>query len=166
MQAFVNERLAGGVDGAGEGGLEAGKMRAAIDRVDVVGEGEDGFGVRVVVLHGDLHGHLIALGFHVNRLVVQDGFALVEVLDELRDAADVLVHLLAGFAGFSVGGALVGEGNFDALVEKGKLAQAVGERVEVVFGHRKDGLIRQEVDLGAFAWGRAHLAQVADGVAL
>jgi hypothetical protein len=34
-----------GVDDAGQGGLEAGEVGAALDRVDVVGEGEDGLGV-------------------------------------------------------------------------------------------------------------------------
>ena len=48
------ERLAGGVDGAGERGAEALQMRAAIDGVDVVGKGEDGFAVGVVVLQANL----------------------------------------------------------------------------------------------------------------
>ncbi len=70
-----------------------------------------------------------------------------------------------GFAGLGVGGALVGEGDLDALVEEGELAQAVGERVVVVLVHGEDGLIGQEVDLGALAGAGAHLAQQADGLA-
>ena len=85
-----SHRLADGVDGARERGLEAGEMRAAVDGVDVVGEGEDGLGVGVVVLQRDLHGDAVALGFHVDGLVVQNLLALVQVLDELGDAADVL----------------------------------------------------------------------------
>jgi hypothetical protein len=65
-------------------------MRAAVDRVDVVGEGEDGLGVGVVVLQRDLHHHAVALGLHVDGLLVQHLLALVEVLDELGDAAGVL----------------------------------------------------------------------------
>ena len=41
------------VDGAGERGAKAGKMRAAIDGVDGVGKGENIFAVAVVVLQGD-----------------------------------------------------------------------------------------------------------------
>ena len=50
--------LSGVVDGAGQRGAEAGKMRAAIDGVDVVGETEDGFGIGVVVLEADFDVHL------------------------------------------------------------------------------------------------------------
>ncbi len=88
------ERLADGVDGAGERGLEAGEMGAAVDGVDVVGEGEDGLGVGVVVLERDLHGDVVALGLHVDGLLVQDLLAAVQVLDELGDAAGVLELLL------------------------------------------------------------------------
>ncbi len=159
------EGFAGGVDGAGEGGFEAGEMGAAVDGVDVVGEGEDGLGVGVVVLEGDLHGDVVALGLHVDGLLVEDGLALVEELDELGDAAGVLEGLGAGFAGLGVGGALVGEGDLDALVEEGELAEAVGEGVVVVFVDGEDGFVGQEVDLGAFAGAGAHLAQEADGFA-
>ena len=44
------ELLAGIVDGARQRGTEAGEVRAAVNRVDVVGEAEDGLGVAVVVL--------------------------------------------------------------------------------------------------------------------
>jgi hypothetical protein len=53
------ERLAGGVDGAGERRAEALQMRSAIDGVDVVGEAEDRFGVGVVVLQADLAGEAL-----------------------------------------------------------------------------------------------------------
>ena len=41
------------VERAGEGGFEAGEVRAAAGGVDVVGEGVEAFGVAVVVLQGD-----------------------------------------------------------------------------------------------------------------
>ena len=143
--------LAGGVDGAGERGAEAGEMGSAVDGVDVVGEGEDGLGVGVVVLQRDLHGDVVALGFHVDGLVVQHLLALVEVLDELGDAADVLELLVLALAGLGVGGAFVGERDLEALVEEGELAQPLGQRVVVVLGDGEDGLVGQEVDLGAVA---------------
>ena len=95
--------LAGVVDGAGQRRAEAGKMRAAIDGVDVVGEAENGFRVAVVVLQADLHGHAAALGFHVDRLVVQHLLAAVQVLDEFGDAAVVFELGALGLAGLGVG---------------------------------------------------------------
>jgi hypothetical protein len=55
------------VDGAGERGAEAGKVRAAVDGVDGVGEGKNVFGVAVVVLQRDFDIDLIALAFDVDR---------------------------------------------------------------------------------------------------
>ena len=93
-------------------------MRAAVDRVDVVGKGEDRLGVAVVVLQRDLHRHVVALGFHVDRLVVQHLLAAVQVLDELGDAAGVLELGALGFAGLRVGGALVGQRDLRPLFRK------------------------------------------------
>ena len=47
-------------------------------------------GVGVVVLQADFHDDAVFLGFHVDRLVVQNLLAAVQVLDELGDAAVVL----------------------------------------------------------------------------
>ena len=75
------------VDGARERGAEAGKMRAAIDGVDGVGEGENIFGVAVVVLQRDFDFDGAALAFHVDGRIVQRCFAAIEMLDEFGDAA-------------------------------------------------------------------------------
>ena len=104
-------------------------------------------------------------GLHHDGLVVQHGLAAVEVLDELGDAAGVFELGAAGFAGLGVGGALVGEGDFEALVEEGHLAQALGEGVVVELGGGEDGLVGEEVDLGAAALAGAGLAQFADRIA-
>src|SRR5262249_5844204 len=87
-------RLTEGVDGPGERGAEAGEVRTAIDRVDVIREARNIFGVEVVVLQRHFHAELAAvrqilLGLEVNRLVVQDRLALVEQLDELGDTAGI-----------------------------------------------------------------------------
>ena len=154
------ERLAGGVDGARERGAEALQMRAAIDGVDVVGEGEDGFAVGVVVLQADFDDQAFLLHrLHVNGLFVEDVFALVEMLDELGDAAVEFEFAVLGIAGLGVGGALVGEGDDQSLVEEGELAQTVGQRVVVVLGDGEDGLVRNEVDLGAAPLGGAGLGR-------
>ena len=78
------------IDRAGQRRAEAGKMRAAVDGVDVVGEAEDRLGVCVVVLQPDFHVDAVAVVLHVDGLVVQNLFAAIEMLDELRDAAVVL----------------------------------------------------------------------------
>ncbi len=141
-------------------------MRAAIDGIDVVGEAEDRLGVAVVVLQRDLHGDAVALGFHVDRLVVQHALAAVQMLDELGDAAVVLELGALGLAGLGIGGALVGERDEQALVEEGQLAQALRQRVVVVLGDGEDFSVGQEVDLGAALLGGAGLLQLGRGLAL
>ena len=100
------------VDGARERGAEAGKVRAAIDGVDGVGEGKDVFAVGVVVLQRDFDFDVAALAFHVDGRIVERGFAAIQVLDEFGDAAGEAE--LGGFLG-----ALVGERDFQALVKEG-----------------------------------------------
>ena len=65
-------------------------MRAAINRVDVVGKTEHALGIAVVVLNAYFHRHAVSFGFHVDRLVVKNRLAAVEMLDKFRDAAVVL----------------------------------------------------------------------------
>ena len=143
--------LAGVIDGAGQRGAEAGEMRAAVDGVDVVGETENRFGVGVVVLQADLHGHAVALGFHVDGLVVQHLFAAVQVLDEFGDAAVVLEVGGLGIASLGVGGALVGERDQQAFVQEGELTQALRQRVVVIFGDGEECFCRE----GSELWFRA-----------
>ena len=113
------------VDGARERGAEAGKVRAAVDGVDGVGEGENIFGVAVVILQRDFHFHGIALAFHVDGRIGKSLLAAVEMLDEFGDAA--------GEAKFGfLAAALVVERDLQALVQKGQLAQALRKRVEAV----------------------------------
>ena len=83
-------------------------MRAAVDRVDVVGKTENGFGVGVVVLKRDLDVHVFLIGFHVNRLVVERLLAAVEVLDEFGNPAVVFELGALGFAGLRISLAFIG----------------------------------------------------------
>src|SRR5882672_9696352 len=124
-------------------------MRSAIDRVDIVGKAEDAFGIRVVVLQANFHHDAVFLGFHVDRLVVQDLLAAVQMLDELGDATVVLELGVLGLSGLGVGGALVGERNEQAFVQEGEFAQTLGQRVVVVFRCGEDAPVGQEVNLGA-----------------
>ena len=127
---------------------EARQMRAAFVRVDVVGERIHRLGVAVVPLQRDLDVDAVLLAVHVDRLVVDGGLVLVQILDERDDPAFVqeLVRLAV---------ALVVERDGDAAVEEGELAQTLGERVEAELGGLEDLRVRLEGDLGAALLGRA-----------
>ena len=145
--------LAGVVDGAGQRGAETGEVRAAVNRVDVVGEAENAFGVGVVVLQADFHDDAVFLGFHVDRLVVQNLLAAIQVLDELGDAAVVLELSVLRFAGLRIGGALVGQRDQQAFVQESQFAQALRQRVVVVFSRGEDAPCRE----GSGLWSRVLL---------
>ena len=79
-----------GVDRARERRAEARQVRAALVRVDVVGERELLRVVAVVPLQRDLGVDALALAAHVDRLLVDEALVLVQVLDERDDAAVVV----------------------------------------------------------------------------
>ena len=79
-----------GVDRARQRRAEAGEVRAAFVRVDVVGERVDRLGVAVVPLQRDLGVDAVVLAVHVDRLLVDGRLVLVQVLDERDDAAFVV----------------------------------------------------------------------------
>ena len=68
---------------------------------------------------------------HVDRLLVDGGLVLVQVLDE-RDDAALVVELVA------LAVALVVERDDDAAVEERQLAQPLGEDVEAEDGRLED----------------------------
>ena len=69
-------------------GAEAGDVRAAVDRVDVVGEGEDALGVAVVVLDARPRSEVGAVApLDVDGPRLEHVAALVEVADEADQAA-------------------------------------------------------------------------------
>ena len=68
------------VDAAGEGGAEAGEVRAAFGRVDVVDVGVDVLGVLGRVLQGDFDGDAFGLAFDVQDIGVDGLAGAVEVL--------------------------------------------------------------------------------------
>src|SRR5690349_5415680 len=116
-------------------------MRAALAGVDVVGEGEHALLVAVVVLEGDLDLDVVLLPLEEEHLRVDRGLVLVQVLDELDDAA--LVE-----EGVAPPVALVLDDDLEALVEERELAQAVRERVEGEHGLLEDLAIRLEAHDG------------------
>ena len=116
-------------------------MRAALLGVDVVDEAVDILLIAVVVLHGDLDNGVVLHAVEVDRLLAQGLFLAVEVGDE---GANTAVEM-EGLAPLRLA-ALVDKGDCNAVVEKGKLAQTVFQRLEAVGGDGKDLGIRDEVD--------------------
>src|SRR5205085_202925 len=98
---------------------EAGEVRAALDRVDVVGEGEDRLLVGVVPLHRDLDLALVAVALEVDEPLVDRLLRLVDVGDEIADAALVVV-----LDGLTIG-ALVDEPDPQALRQEGGFPQSL-----------------------------------------
>ena len=140
-------------------------MRAAINGVDVVGEAEYRLGVAVVVLQRDFDLHVVALRFHHDRLLVQHRLAAVQMLHELCDAAHVSELRAFRVAGLGIDGALIRQSDFQPFIQKREFAQPLRQRVVVVFSCGEDGLVRQEVDLGAALLADAGLAQFTGGIA-
>src|SRR5262249_39028822 len=101
---------------------ETGEVRAALDRVHVVGEREDRLLVRVVPLHRDLDSALVGLALEVDDVLVDSVLRLVDVRDEVADATLVLE-----FGRLAVG-ALVDDPDVEALREKRGLAEALRNR--------------------------------------
>ncbi len=103
--------------------LEAGQVRAALRRVDVVREREDRLDVEPVPLHRDLDGALLVLAFEVDDVLVDRVLGRVHVRDEVPDPALVLeLDRLAA-------GALVGEDDVQPRGEEGRLAQPLRQRL-------------------------------------
>ena len=114
------------VERARERRAEARHVRAALVRVDVVGEREDGLLVGGVPLQRHLDGALVALALEEDDLLLDRVLVLVEVGDEVLDAA--LVVELGGAGALA---ALVGDRDPQAAGEERGLAQALLERREL-----------------------------------
>ena len=119
--------LAVGVDDAGERGLEAGLVHAALGGVDVVCEGDEGLLIAVVVLQGELRDGLALRAGEVDHVLVHGGLVLVEVAHILADAA-----LVAEDIALLLPLALVADVDGETGVQKGLLAHAGVQHVVVV----------------------------------
>src|SRR3954466_12856559 len=142
------------VQRARERGPEAREVRAALVCVDVVGEGEDGLLVGGVPLQRDLDRALVALAVEEDDLLVDRVLALVEVADEVLDAA--LVPELDAVAA----AALVRQRDPQAARQERRLAQALLEDREVERERLEDVVVRQEGDRRAGLVGGLALLQV------
>ena len=144
-------------DPSGHGRAEACEVRAAFASVDVIGEREHALLVAVVVLERDLDLDVAARALEVQHLRMDGRLVLVQVLDELDDAA-----LVEEGVGALV--ALVLDDDLEAAVEEGQLPQPVRERVEGERGLLEDLRIGLEADdravlLGGLALGEGPSAR-------
>src|SRR6185503_3214281 len=110
-------------EGAGQCGTETRQMGPALARVDVVREREEVLLVAVVVLERNLHLDPVLLAFEEQDLRMDGRLVLIEVLDELDDAALVEEAVAALVA-------LVLDDDLEALVQEGQFPQSIGQRVE------------------------------------
>ena len=116
-----------GVEHAGQRGLEARLVHAALRSMDVVGEGHQRLVITVVVLHGDLR-RAVALGAgEIDDFLVEGGFVAVDIGDELPDAA-----LVAHGLGLLPAGSCVADCDAQAGVQERLLPHAGVQRLVVV----------------------------------
>src|SRR5918998_2193140 len=143
------------VDRRGERRLEPLDVGAALDRVDAVGEAVDAVGVVArVPLERDLDLGGRVLVSQVPDLGEQALLRLVDVLDEVDDAAGVLEHDGLGV----VAGALVLEPDLEALVEEGHHLEALEDGAGRELDGLEDGVVRPEGDRRALARAGAAVA--------
>src|SRR3989441_538842 len=121
---------------------EAREVRAALARVDVVGEGEHALLVAVVVLQRDLDLDVALLALEEHHLGVDGRLVLVQVLDELDDAALEEKRVAPAVV-------LVLDDDLQPAVQERQLAQPVRERIERELADLEDRRVRLESDDGA-----------------
>src|SRR6476661_1419439 len=108
------------VERARQGSPEARDVGAPIHGIDVVGEGEDVFGVRVVVLERDLDGVRAFAAFDVDRPVVDDFLLAVQVPHERLESALEVERPLAVSS-------LIAEGDPDTFGEIRRFAEPLAD---------------------------------------
>jgi hypothetical protein len=135
--------LAVRVEGARQGGAEAGQVRAAAGVVGVVGIAADAFLVARGVLKGDFDADVIRLLVDVENFV-ESFLGAVDPFDEFRDAARVGKSFFAACE-------RIGQLDGRPLVEKGQLAQAIFQGVVIELGLLENFRVGVEGDLGAGA---------------
>ncbi len=104
-------------------------------------------GVGIVVHHGDLHGDVLLLPFHVDHFLDQRCTGAVEVFHEFHQPL-LAVEGIGDKAAVLVGVALIGEGELDALVQEGQFPQACGQGVVVELADLENAGVRVEGDDG------------------
>ena len=131
-------------------------MHAALGRVDVVGEGQDIFLIAVVILERQFRERIALHAAHVDDVIVQRLFLLVEPRDEFADTALVAHRVTALALGlFFTLKALILDRDAKARVQKCLLAHAGVQRFVGVFELFKHLGVGLERDGRARVVGRA-----------
>ena len=141
-------------------------MGTAVCGVNVVGKGEQGGVVAVIVLQRHLDGGMFPVARIVDDILVQDIpdilFALVDIVHKAADTALIVQHLADRLFA-----ALVAEGDVDPAVEECLLAQTLEQHVIVVPGGFGKNLgVGFESHLRTCFGGWLNLLQVADRLAI
>ncbi len=135
------------LEGGGQSAAETGEVGASLDRVDVVDVGEDVLVEREVVGHRHLHGDAVALRGDVYYVLDEVFLALVDVADEVLEAV-VGMETVGPRVALLVALTLVGERERYSGVEVCEVAQAVGQRLVVVYGLGENRCVGVEYDGG------------------
>ena len=131
-------------------------MRAALDRVDQIGEAEQAFDVFAGVLKSHLDGDVVLGAAHDDGLGREQLLAVVEVLDELVHAALVMVR-----PGLAL--RLVDEDELEPGDQEGHLAEAIAERLGRERHIVEDRRVGLEGDGGAALFSRRAAGEIGDG---
>ena len=137
------------VDDTRQRAAESGQMGAAIALRDVVGEAENILVIAVIPLQRRLDHHTIALALDQDRLREDRGLGAIKMGDEGCNAA-----LIDHGVGPDLVLALIAQGDLDARIQEGELAQTVLQRIAVKFGHGEGFFRRHEAHF------RARLARI------
>jgi len=149
FQQVVRARI--GIDRPGQGRLEPDQVGASFPRIDVVGKGEEIFGVGVVVLERDFQNHVGFFDGNEDRFV-ERGLGFIQMFDERHDAALVTENLFFLTS-------LVGQRNRQSFVEKGQFPKALGQHVETALDGLENRLVRFKRNLRPPLFGHARHPQ-------
>ena len=130
-------------------------MRAAVYRVDAVGERVDELGEAVVVLHRHLDDGVVNLLLRVNGIGMYDGALLIQAADEAGNTALEVVSYFVVRPEVFVAVPVAAECDFQALVQVRHLLEALAQHIEVI------GNVLEYLDVRRERHRRARLAAAA-----
>ena len=146
-----------GVYGAGQCGLETGKMRSAFNGADIVGKGMNIFLVFVIILKGKLHGH-----------VIRDPAPLYDPVYGLISTVEIfhkLTYAAFGIVFVRLVGAFVHTDDFQPSVQIGQFFKTLLKYRERKFCCLKYLVVRQETHRCAMSFRLAEADQLRHRIA-
>ena len=117
-------------------------MSTAFLGVDIVDIGENVLAVGIAILHCNLNDNSVLFTLQINRLRIDFILILIHKFNVLDNTAGKM-------EGFTlILGTFIGQGNRDALIQKGQLANTQTQSIIAVFRFCKNGGIRFEMYRG------------------